>query len=318
MPRRVYGSIDPDLAAFRERLMREGPPVEDASVVGVAKAREQRRAQARWLAGESPDVAHCGRITIAGRDGPIEALAVRPHDASADAAMLYLHGGGFMFGDLDTHERLAREYAAASGMTVVMPHYRRTPEHPFPAALHDAADVWSWMGGGASGMAARRLVLGGDSAGGNLAFALARMLADTAVRPPDALWLLYPMMSQDHGGRSHALYGDGRFGLSTAALDAYWRHYLGGDPSAAANPLAVPALAGLDGLPPTALFVAECDPLADDGWSLAERLASAGHPHSVDVFAGMTHAFIQYGAFLPAAREAHALIGRRIGEILAG
>ncbi len=318
MPQRVYGPIDVGLAAFRERLMREGPTVQDPNIVGVAAAREQRRAQARWLSGDLPIVQKVERVSVPCRGGPVETLVVRPLDASSEETMVYLHGGGFMFGDLDTHERLAREYAVASGMTVVMPHYRRTPEHVFPAALHDAADVWSWIAGGAAGAPVRRLVLGGDSAGGNLAFALARMLADDGLRRADVLWLIYPMMSQDHGSRSHQTYGDGRFGLSTAALDTYWRHYLGQDRSTARNPLAVPALAPLSGLPPIALFIAECDPLADDGWSLAERLSAAGHPHTFDLFHGMTHVFVQYGAFLAEARGAHALVARRVRELLAG
>jgi acetyl esterase len=295
--------------------------VGDPAVIGVALAREQRLALNNWLAGTLPEVAEAREVSLPTRAGTAAALLVRPHGLPPGPApaLLYLHGGGFAFGDLATHERLARNFARECGAVVLLLDYRRTPEHRYPAALEDALDAFAWLNTQAAelGIDPARTGLLGDSAGGTLALATARALTDADSWPARALGLIYPMASMEHGSRSHQLYGDGSFGLTTKGLEWFWRQYLRDDRDHA-DPLALPGQASLANLPPIALFIAECDALADDSWRLAERLEAARHPHSLEVFTGMTHAFIQYDAMFPPAAAALATIGQRMRALLAG
>ena len=209
--------------------------------------------------------------------------------------LVFLHGGGWVLCDLDTHDGLCRELAARTGVAVVSVDYRRAPEHPFPAALLDTYTVLCWAAGESS-----RVALAGDSSGGNLAAAAALMSRDRGGPAIAAQLLLYPALDHLLDRPSATAYATGFF-HTTAHMRWYWQQYLGpgGD---GADPYASPGLApDLSGLPPACLLLPECDPLRDEGHAYAARLAEAGVPVELSVAAGMFHGFLGLRGVLPEA-----------------
>lgn len=317
--KRRYGPIDPALEAVYATLAERGLVSPDPTAMPIDQAREGNVRYLTHLGVGAPEMASVTVTECPGPSGPVPLKVLRPAAADIPApCVLYLHGGGFAFGDLETHEGLARHLAQKSGAVVVMPHYRRTPEHPFPAAYEDSLAAWRWLAGAgtvaALGLDHRRLGLAGDSAGGNLGLALAAALRDGAGTIPAAVALIYPMLSLRTDTASHRAYAAGP-GLTSARLAWFWDRYLAGG-ARRDDPRAVPWHAELAGLPPIALCIAECDVLADDGWDLADRLEREGVPHTLDVFENATHGFIQLSRYYPPAEDALATIGRRLAEML--
>jgi acetyl esterase len=233
------------------------------------------------------------------------------------AAVVYLHGGGWVTCDLDTHDRLCRTLANRSGAAVIAVDYRRAPEHPFPAAVDDGLAALDWTRAHAAdlGVDLARLAVAGDSAGGNLAAVIARRDRDGGGAPPLALQvLLLPVTDAAMDTPSYTENADG-FYLTHAAMRWYWDHYLGGaDPL---HPDASPLRASdLRGLPPALVVTAEYDPLRDEGEAYAERLRTAGVRVRFRRYEGMVHGFIRWGAAVDAATAALDEVGRGIGEAL--
>lgn len=316
---RRYGSIDHALEAVYASLADQGLVSPDPAAMPIAEARAGNERYLRHLGQGAPAMAAITLHEAPGPAGPVPVKVLRPEAADIPApAVLYLHGGGFTFGDLETHEGLAATLAAESGAVVVMPHYRRTPEHTFPAAWDDSLAAWSWLTRpetlASLGLDGRRLGMAGDSAGGNLALSLAAALRDGAGPVPASAALIYGMFSRRTDTASLRTYAAGP-GLTAARLAWFWEQYLPGG-TGAEDPRAVPWLATLAGLPPLSLFIAECDVLADDTWDLADRLAEAGVPHTLDVFENATHGFIALSRLYAPAADAMAIIGRRIAETL--
>jgi acetyl esterase len=219
---------------------------------------------------------------------------IRPATPGPHKVVLFLHGGGWVVCNNDTHQPLAVAIARASGAAVVMVDYRLAPEHEFPAAVDDSLAGLAWVRshGAAFGLDASRIVVAGDSAGGNLA-------AVVAARAPDLAgqWLIYPVTDRPDAAAypSYAENNEG-YGLSTAAMRWYWGQY-GGD-----GPDARPMLReDLSGLPPALVQTAQYDVLRDEGEAYAQRLAAAGVPVTCSRRAGMTHGFLSMIGLLPAA-----------------
>ncbi len=230
--------------------------------------------------------------------------------------VLFLHGGGFVLCDLDTHDTTARTLSRAAGAAVVSVDYRRAPEHRFPAAAEDAHAALCWSGGHLDELGGdpRALVVAGDSAGGNLA-AAALLLARERGGPAVALQVLvYPVLDAAQDSASYRTYAEGCF-LTAAHLRWFWEQYLGpgGD---GGHPLASPLRADLTGLPPAHLVVAGCDPLRDEGRAYHRRLAECGVPTVLDEHPGMFHGFLALAGVLPQAREAMARLGGAINSTL--
>lgn len=317
--KRRYGPIDPALEAVYARLAEAGLVSPDPTAMPIAEAREGNVRYLTHLGEGGPEMACVTVVEIVGPAGPVAVKLLRPPGADIPApGLLYLHGGGFAFGDLETHEGLARHLAARSGAVVAMPHYRRTPEHPFPAAYDDSLAAWRWLASEETvarlGLDRRRLGIAGDSAGGNLGLALAAALRDGAGPVPAGMALIYPMLSLRTDTPSHRAYAAGP-GLTAPRLAWFWARYLEGG-TRHDDARAVPWHVVLEGLPPIALFIAECEVLADDSWDLADRLAAEGVPYTLDLFDSATHGFIQLSRYYPAAEDALATIGRRIAEML--
>ncbi|MBW3621377.1 MAG: alpha/beta hydrolase [Actinobacteria bacterium] len=217
------------------------------------------------------------------------------------AAMVFLHGGGWVIGDLDTHDVQARSFAHHAGVVVVSVDYRLAPEDPFPAALDDAHTATRWTADRLGEWGVDRLVIGGDSAGGNLAAVVAQELRGTDIDLA-AQVLVYPAvdMTQSHHsierlGRGYYLEGD--------TMRWFAEHYVGdADP---ADPRLSPLLADdLSGLPPAVVVTAEFDPLVDEGDAYAEALRAAGVEVRHHSFPGLIHGFYGMGGLAPAAQRA--------------
>jgi acetyl esterase len=316
---RRYGPIDKALEAVYAALADQGLVSPDPAAMPIDEARAGNERYLKHLGQGAPAMASITLREIAGPAGPVAVKILRPEAADIPApGLLYLHGGGFTFGDLETHEGLAATLASESGAVVVMPHYRRTPEHPFPAAWDDSLAAWTWLTqpgtAEALGLDPRRLGMAGDSAGGNLALSLAAALRDGAGPAPASAALIYGMFSRRTDTESHRLYAAGP-GLTAGRLAWFWDQYLPGG-KGEDDPRAVPWLCRLEGLPPLSLFIAECDILADDTWDLADRLKEAGVPFTLDVFENATHGFIALSRLYAPAADAMAVIGRRIAETL--
>jgi acetyl esterase len=224
-------------------------------------------------------------------------------------AVVWLHGGGWCVGDLDGFDRVCRSLANAAGAVVVSVDYRLAPEHPFPAAVRDADLAVAWAGGHGArqlGYDPGRVVVGGDSAGGNLATVAAR-------HHPQALraqLLVYPAVDAGMGSDSYREFAD--FTLLTAdAMDWCWRTYLG-DGGPAGDPDASPARAAdLSGLPPAYVAVAGHDVLRDEGIAYAQALEAAGVPVVLRRFDDMTHGFLRWGGVVDRTRELIADLGEQ-------
>ncbi|KGM33914.1 alpha/beta hydrolase, partial [Inquilinus limosus] len=239
---------------------------------------------------------------------------------SARGAIFYIHGGGWAFCSLDTHDRAMRCLAEATGMAVIGIDYRLAPEHPYPAGLDDAVAAWRAL----PEVLARHGIAGpagisGDSAGANLALAL-MLHEQEAGRPLPALGLLfYGVYAVDHETESHRRFGPGGYGLTTAKMIRYRDWYAPapaswGEPQV--SPLAAPDVA-LQALPPLYLNAAGLDPLLSDTLMLGDRLRALGRGDPVRVHRGVIHGFMQMTAALEEARTAFAEAGiwaRRFNE----
>ncbi|WP_042443214.1 alpha/beta hydrolase, partial [Streptacidiphilus jiangxiensis] len=215
---------------------------------------------------------------------------------------------GWVLSGLETHDRLCRELAARTGALVLAVDHRAAPEHRFPAAADDAAAGlgWALAEAGRLGCDPGRVVVAGDSSGGNLAAAAALALRDSPVAPGQGLAgmaLVYPVLDALLDGESTTRFATGYF-HTIAHQRWYWQQYLGpdGDPF---HPRASPGLApDLAGLPPTLLLLADCDPLRDESLRFARRLAVAEVPVRVDLRPGTFHGFLGCLGALPAAADA--------------
>lgn len=252
--------------------------------------------------------------------GPGGAIALRiyrpaspPSQRRSDLPiMVYFHGGGFVFGDLDTHDPLCRQFAAAVPAVVVSVDYRLAPEHRFPAAVDDAEAAVRWVAEQARSLGADggRLVVAGDSAGGTLAAVAARRARDAGGPPISLQLLIYPVTDLSRSYPSHQTYGHGYF-LTTEAMAWFTAHYLGADALddtvRCRQPDASPLFTGdLSGLPRAHVVTAEFDPLRDEGEAYAQRLGQAGVATTQVRYDGMIHGFVSMDGVLDSGAQAIA------------
>lgn len=227
----------PQMQAILERLAREDAGLPDPTTLPPAAGRRQAAETSRRWNRDLPEM-EVRALTLAGGDGqPMACRIYRPEGAGPQGAVLHLHGGGWAFGNLDTHERAARKLALACRLPVLSCDYRLAPEHPFPAGLEDCRAAWRALRGGAAGLAGP-FAVAGDSAGANLALAL--MLAETAPQgggAPDAGLLFYGAFAADFDTESFRAFADGP-GLTRDRMRRFWDWYASGDQRS--DPLAAP------------------------------------------------------------------------------
>ena len=263
----------------------------------VDEARRRGDAFFAMLNHGGPEMSECRDLTVPGRRGPIPARLYVPHGAGArlSPGLLYLHGGGFVIGSPDTHDRLTRELAERLGARVLSLHYGLAPEHPYPAGLDDCVDAARWLS--AHGRELRidpdQLLIGGDSAGANLSAATLLRLRDekAPVRFRAAL-LIYGRFSRDET-ESMKAWGDRDLVLSKLVMDWFERHYVGEHPDRS-DPYYAPLVGDLRGFPPSIVVVGTLDPLLDDSRLFAAALEKAGVPFELHVYDDGLHAFLQF------------------------
>lgn len=285
-------------------------------------------AQARQLTATPPDavpeplpVGSVEDRTIPGPRGPLPVRVYRPpHELAAPLpAMVFCHGGGWVFGDLDGHDDICRRFARDIGCVVVSVDYGLAPEHPFPQPLDDVYAALCWVAEqcGPLGVDPGRLVLAGDSAGGNLAAAAALLTRDRGGPAVAFQLLVYPVLDCDFDRTSYEKNGSGYL-LTSGHMRWFWDQYA--DSSARLDPYAAPLRAAdLSGLPPAHIVTAEYDVLRDEGEEYARRLRGAGVHVSVRRYPGAFHGFLGFGALLPVAREAFGeAVARIAGALGAG
>jgi acetyl esterase len=245
---------------------------------------------------------------LARADGREVRVRILEPDGAPDCnpALVYLHGGGWTLFSLDTHDRLMREYAARSGLTVVGVDYSLSPEARFPIALEEAAAVLAWLvrEGAGLGIDAARLTIGGDSAGANLALAAALKSRDAIKTVPlRGLLLNYGAFDIEVSDEAARELGEAGAMLTAEEMAAYWANYLR-SPADASDPLATPLKAELAGLPHVFLAAAGRDVLCEQSVALAERLNAAGVAADLHVYAGATHSFLEAVSISPLAARA--------------
>jgi acetyl esterase len=242
--------------------------------------------------------------------GPAGDIPVRKYATSAEGnrpALVFYHGGGFVIGNIESHDPLCRSLANQSGCTVLSVDYRLAPEAKFPAAPEDcfAALRWAHQNAAALGIDSNRIAVGGDSAGGNLSAVVSQMARDAGGPPVAFQLLIYPATDMAAETESYERNGKGYF---LEKDDSLWflGHYLR-DEADKANVLASPMRAkDLSGLPPALIITAEYDPLLDDGVAYADRLREAGVPVTYSCYDGMVHGFLSMAGVLDGGKRAIA------------
>ncbi|MFL0179336.1 alpha/beta hydrolase [Mycobacterium sp. SMC-15] len=233
-------------------------------------------------------------IVVPGPAGDIAARHYRPVGGGAKPLLVFYHGGGFVIGNLDSHDAICRLTCRDGDIAVLSVDYRLAPEHPAPAALDDAFAAFRWAHDHAAelGGIPGRIAVGGDSAGGNLAAAVALLARDGGGPAPILQWLIYPVTDCTAQTRSRTLYGDG-FLLTKHDIAWFTDQYVGRSQLDPTDPRVSPLLAGdLSGLPPALVAVAGFDPLHDEGEAFAKALREAGVVVDLRQMPSLTHAFI--------------------------
>ncbi|MDL5155643.1 alpha/beta hydrolase [Actinomycetospora termitidis] len=258
-------------------------------------------------------------LVVSGPEGEVPVRVYTPDGRDRHGLLIFLHGGAFFLGSLETHDHVARALAAATGLTVLAVDYRRAPEAPFPAGLEDCLAVVAWAAehGDELGWDGTTLAVAGDSSGGNYAAVVAATDQDAGAAHVTHQVLFYPSLDLDFDVDRYPSLRENAvgYGLETAGLAPFNAFYLrsGADPD---DPRVSPVKrADLTGLPPALVVTAEHDPLRDEGELYARRLQEAGVEVSVRRYPGAGHGFVQHFSWLPeyaqVFEETAAFLGRR-------
>ena len=304
-------SLDPQIAPLIEALDAGFPPVQT-----MTGAQARATITSRFVPPREPEpVAEVRDATVPGPVGDIPIRIYRPAHDGRLPILVYAHGGGFVFCDLDSHDGLCRDITNRIPALVVSVAYRLAPEHQWPAAAEDVYAVTQWAADNAEdiGGDARSVVVGGDSAGGNLAAVTALMARDRGDPPVAAQLLLYPVIAADFDNESYRLFGKG-FYNPKPAMRWYWDQYV---PAAKdrEHPYASPLRADLTGLPPAVVVIAGHDPLRDEGIAFADALGAAGVTTARCVFEGGIHGFMTMPT-LGIAQQARQRTCRELSRLL--
>ena len=301
--------LDPQLAGLLE-LVAAGTPTYESDPVTARRGFRTLTVDFRKPEDVVP-VASVTETEVAGGDGPVAARVYRPEGEGPWPVVAFFHGGGFVIGDLDTHDNLARRICRDAAAVVVSVDYRLAPEHPFPAGVDDAVAA-------ARDLQARteelggdgRLAVAGDSAGGNLAAVVSQQVPGIA-----AQLLIYPATDGPGEYESRTTNGQGYF-LDLPTMAWFMEHYA---PTDGVDPRFSPLrAASLAGQPPAVVVTAEFDPLRDEGEAYAAALAAAGVPVVTRRYDGLIHGFVDMGGFSTAADAATADTIALFAEVLAG
>lgn len=313
----LSGKVHPQVAAHLAQMAAMNPPPIDT--LTVEQVRFGFGMQMKMTAGPATPLAQVRDLTLPGPGGAIKARLYRPQTDGVLPGLVFFHGGGWVIGDLDSHDDLCRDLAAQAGCAVLAVDYRLAPEHRFPAAADDAIAATNWVIANTAelGMDRARLAVGGDSAGGNLA-AVVALTARDAGRPLAAQLLIYPVTDMSRlEGESYTTCGQG-YGLTADAM-AWFRDCYLTDAQAARDWRVSPLLASdLGRLPPTLVVTAEFDLLRSEAEAYAKRLADAGVPTKLTRYDGMIHAFASMAGVLDVGRKVRSDLAQWLKGALGG
>lgn len=293
--RRFVATVAADLAAY--------PDLQTLPLPDVRRILEVVRA--RWTAG-GPEMVETLELPVPARSGQVRLRIHKPVRGRRVPALVYLHGGGWTYFSLDTHDRLMREYAARAGVIVVGVDYALSPEARYPVALEQVVDTLRWLSvaGGEFDIDVRRLAVGGDSAGANLALAACLALRDAGERDiVHAMLLNYGAFDAEISAASPHPFGGPGYMLGAEEMQAYWRNYVRAEADLEL-PLVCPLRAELTGLPAALLVIPACDVLAEQGYALEHKLRHSGVPVRSLVYPGATHSFLEAVSIAAVSRRA--------------
>lgn len=302
--------MSPDMEKIQQQLKQEDGHLPNVMDMPLDAARKQfNQVNIRWnqIDASAFTIEHFNIASpFARADIPTGIESVRiVHKGNHGKAgvILHLHGGGWVFGNNQTHLGAMARLAELTGCTVIGINYGLAPEAPFPAGLNDCTWAWRWLRAQYAHETGPWYVAG-DSAGAAMALSMMIDLRHTGEALPDAALLFYGVYSADHTTQSHRLCGQGNFGLSTEKMAWYRAHYLADGRYAEMHPRVSPLVADLHGLPPMLITAAGLDPLRDDSVELVKRLTDAGGTFEFKVYEGVLHGFMQMSSVLPEAMQA--------------
>ena len=300
-PDLLTDDVDPQVRQFVDAI-NEGYVAAEKTSSGTLEERRAigERVRQPWIAG-GPKMAETTDFEAHG----VRCRLYRPIDQNNLPVMLYIHGGGWVLFSIDTHDRLMREYACRAGIAVIGIDYSRAPESKFPVALDEIVTVVRWVRDRCDdlGIDAGRMVLGGDSAGGNLTVAACLKLRELGQPPVQAMLLNYGAFSAERTA-SYKDFGGPNYCLTPDEMDAFWNDYLDDPSQQSTDPLVAPLHAELHDLPPAFVAIAPLDILADCNRAMAKKLRNAGVPVMEVEYEGATHSFLEAVSIASLAQRA--------------
>ena len=313
-PRNPHSLLTPAMRDVLHAIAKAGrPPI---ALLSAEQAKQGYALGAAVLDINPQKMARDDTLHIPTRDGAtIRAKLWAEHALPNLPVLLYFHGGGFTVGSPETHEALCKHLAHLAQCAVLSLDYRLAPEHTFPTAHNDAFDALQWLASNATnlGLDVTRMAIGGDSAGGTLTTATAIAARDAGIALKLQL-MFYPGCSPEYMPSAHTF--EKGFLLEKASIEYFYNHYV---PNLADrhDKRFSPLLAGVTGVAPAWLGLAECDPLVDEGVAYADHLRMAGVPVDLEIYKGVVHSFIQMGRVIPEALTAHADAARALRHAFA-
>jgi len=296
-------ALDPQMKAMLDAANASGPMFLRAETAEQARVKMQALLQAQPVT--PPEVYRVEDRSIAGPNGAIPIRIYTSQGRVPKPVLVYFHGGGWVLGSLETHDILCRSLTNGAGCILVSVDYRLAPEHKFPAAPEDCYAATKWVAANATsfGGDAGRLAVGGDSAGGNLAAAVALMARDRGGPKLSFQLLFYPAISAANDTPSQKEFTEDGLILSKPDMDWFWGHYLNASADRE-NPYACPNKAkSLAGLPPALVQTTSHDPLRDEGEAYAEQMRKAGVKVTLTRYDGVTHGFVSFADALDQGKK---------------
>jgi len=311
--------LDPLLKTLLDQMAAQPtPPIHEME---PEMARAAMGAMMELVGPKDVPIGRVEHMTMPGEAGEIALRLYTPVAAGSKAlpALIFFHGGGFVIGDLDTHDGICRILASEACVKVIAVDYRLAPEHKFPAAVNDAIAAASWVETNAAslGVDANRLAVGGDSAGGGLAAVVAQAAAKTGSPHLAYQMLMFPVTQIGEETASLRNFAEGYF-LERAGLQWFYDHYLPEDADRNDPRISPLKAEDVSGLPPAYVMLAGFDPLHDEGRAYAQKFSAAGVPVTVADYPDMVHDFIFMHAVLPQAQEALKAAAAALKQAVAG
>ena len=312
-----YSKVDPGMVQFLN-MFYEAEQV-GFEAIGLENSRAMLDAFPDMVDLPAVEVGEVRDIEVGGADGPLKARLYVPENVKPNSpALIFYHGGGWVMGGLDSHDRPCRRMCAVGDIVVLAVDYRLAPEHAFPAAIDDAQAAFHWVCAHANelGVDKSKLAVGGDSAGGNIAAAMSLSLKGHEHGEPALQLLIYPALQPFGQAQSHQRFGDG-YALDEADMKFFITLYAGENANEINDVRLWPLLAeNFNNAPPAYIITAGQDPLQDDGSQYANALEKVGVNVKLEHYPTMTHGFCSMTALSPIGCEALEAAARHIGSAL--